>query len=357
MSRLEIKRLDSPLARSTRQPTDPADDERPQEDQRQATSRSKRRPTAERSKPRLASVPQASPDATAASADSLEGLPDPPALNESLELLSTRLPTVLRRSLSELTGALRTRNGERVSRRACPSKRSSPSSSGSRALRRTRRPSPGSEPRSTHTAPGATPQPPKRYGHRRRPASRPNAPHHDHPPGARKLPKQPSGRRRLYHVHGRVSAPADHPQAVRLAALPREELKKHVAIIDLLDALDTAPDRLPVVPTFAAISAQLGVDLVGQLQDRPLVRRPLPERAKSRMRLQEQPQPLADTRPQTALHRPVQPRAQTACAEDARSASRRCRSRASHLSARRARPRTRAGCPAAPGAALRNGCA
>ena len=120
MSRLEIKRLDSPLARSTRQPTDPADDERPQEDQRQATSRPKRRPTAERSKPRLASVPQASPDATAASAESLEGLPDPPALNESLELLSTRLPTVLRRSLSELTGALRTRNGERVSQKSLP---------------------------------------------------------------------------------------------------------------------------------------------------------------------------------------------------------------------------------------------
>ena len=51
MSRLEIKRLDSPLARSTREPTDPADDERPQEDQRQATSRPKRQRTEERRKP------------------------------------------------------------------------------------------------------------------------------------------------------------------------------------------------------------------------------------------------------------------------------------------------------------------
>ena len=120
MSRLEIKRLDSPLARSTREPTDPADDERPQEDQRQATSRPKRQRSEERRKPVLASVPRASPDATAASSDPLEGLPDPPPLNESLELLSTRLPTVLRRSLSEFTGALRARHGERVSQKSLP---------------------------------------------------------------------------------------------------------------------------------------------------------------------------------------------------------------------------------------------
>jgi hypothetical protein len=120
MSRLEVKRLDSPLARSTRGSTDSADDEQPNEDQRGATSRPKRRPTAERSTPRLASVPQAPPDATAASPDSLEGLPDPPALNESLELLSTRLPISLRRSLSEFTGGLRTRDGERVSQKSLP---------------------------------------------------------------------------------------------------------------------------------------------------------------------------------------------------------------------------------------------
>jgi hypothetical protein len=120
MSRLEVKRLDSPLARSTRGPRDPAEGEQPHEEQREAPPRPKRRPTAERSKPRLASVPQAPLDSTAASPESLDGLPDPPALNESLELLSTRLPTSLRRSLSELTGALRTRDGERVSQKGLP---------------------------------------------------------------------------------------------------------------------------------------------------------------------------------------------------------------------------------------------
>jgi hypothetical protein len=121
MSRLEVKRLDSPLDRSTRRPVDPADDGQPhEENQREATSQPKRRPAEDRGKPRLASVPQAPRHATAASSDSLEGLPDPPALNESLELLSTRLPTSLRRSLSEFTGSLRTRDGERVSQKSLP---------------------------------------------------------------------------------------------------------------------------------------------------------------------------------------------------------------------------------------------
>jgi len=119
MSRLEIKRLDSPLARSTRGPADPADEERPHEEQQEAP-RPKRRPAEQRSKPRLASVPQAPPDATAAGSDPLESLHDPPALNESLELLSTRLPISLRRSLSEFTGALRTRDGQRVSQKSLP---------------------------------------------------------------------------------------------------------------------------------------------------------------------------------------------------------------------------------------------
>ena len=65
-------------------------------------------------------MPQTPPEARAAKSDPFDGLPDPPALNESLELLSTRLPTSLRRSLSELTGALRARDGERVSQKGLP---------------------------------------------------------------------------------------------------------------------------------------------------------------------------------------------------------------------------------------------
>jgi hypothetical protein len=120
MSRLEVKRLDSPLARGTREPRNPADYEPAHEQQVEAAPRPKRRPSAERSTPRLASVPQAMPDATAATSDPLDRLPDPPTLNESLELLSTRLPTSLRRSLSELTAALRRRDGERVSQKGLP---------------------------------------------------------------------------------------------------------------------------------------------------------------------------------------------------------------------------------------------
>ena len=120
MSRLEVKRLDSPLARNTGRRDVRADDEQPREQQPEAPSRPRRQPPVERSTPRLASVPQTPPDAAAARSDPLEGLPDPPSLNESLELLSTRLPISLRRSLSELTGALRTRDGDRVSQKGLP---------------------------------------------------------------------------------------------------------------------------------------------------------------------------------------------------------------------------------------------
>ena len=121
MSRLEIKRLDSPLTRSTRRPSDRSESHpQPDDEKPEATPRSKRRPAEESTKPRLASVPQAPPEARAAKSDPFDHLPDPPALNESLELLSTRLPTSLRRSLSELTGALRTRDGERVSQKGLP---------------------------------------------------------------------------------------------------------------------------------------------------------------------------------------------------------------------------------------------
>ncbi|MGO9956709.1 MAG: hypothetical protein ACLP50_12105 [Solirubrobacteraceae bacterium] len=47
-------------------------------------------------------------------------MPEPPPLDEPLELVSTRLPTSLRRSLSELTTALRARDGQRVSQKSLP---------------------------------------------------------------------------------------------------------------------------------------------------------------------------------------------------------------------------------------------
>jgi hypothetical protein len=121
MSRLEVKRLDSPLTRGTRRPSDRGEgNPQPDDEKPEATPRSKRRPAGESTKPRLASVPQTPPEAQAAKSDPFDLLPDPPALNESLELLSTRLPTSLRRSLSELTGALRARGGERVSQKGLP---------------------------------------------------------------------------------------------------------------------------------------------------------------------------------------------------------------------------------------------
>ena len=120
MSRLEVKRLDSPLARTTDRRASPAEDEKPREEQPKAASRPKRRSAGEPSTPRLASVPQSPPEPPAANSNPLEGLPAPPALNESLELLSTRLPVSLRRSLSELTAALRARDGGRVSQKSLP---------------------------------------------------------------------------------------------------------------------------------------------------------------------------------------------------------------------------------------------
>ena len=47
-------------------------------------------------------------------------LPDPPALDETLELISSRLPSSLRRSLTELTVVLRARSGERLSQKSLP---------------------------------------------------------------------------------------------------------------------------------------------------------------------------------------------------------------------------------------------
>jgi hypothetical protein len=53
-------------------------------------------------------------------AGTLTHLPDPPALEEALELISSRLPASLRRSLTELTAALRSRSGERLSQKSLP---------------------------------------------------------------------------------------------------------------------------------------------------------------------------------------------------------------------------------------------
>ncbi len=121
MSRLEVKRLDSPLARNTGHPSDAAEDAQPPEHRQQAIEppQPTRQPGPDRSKPKLASVPESQAD-TAATTDVLDGLPNPPALTESLERLSTRLPISLRRSLSELTSALRARDGVRVSQKSLP---------------------------------------------------------------------------------------------------------------------------------------------------------------------------------------------------------------------------------------------
>ena len=112
MTELKVKRLDSPLARRT----PPADENEPAPSPRRA------RP-AVAPKPALTSVPEAEdrqqhgPDATRST---LSALPDPPPLSEPLELLSTRLPSSLRRSISELTTALRARGDTRQSQKALP---------------------------------------------------------------------------------------------------------------------------------------------------------------------------------------------------------------------------------------------
>jgi len=115
MTELKVKRLDSPLARRT-PPAAETEQERPAPASRRA------RPPAARP-PALSSVPAASdpqPSGADAAAGALSALPDPPPLSEPLELLSTRLPTSVRRSLSELTTALRARGDTRQSQKALP---------------------------------------------------------------------------------------------------------------------------------------------------------------------------------------------------------------------------------------------
>jgi len=117
MTELKVKLLDSPLARRT-PPADENEQERPVPAPRRA------RP-AVAPKPALTSVPEAEDtqqqhDGPDASGITLSALPDPPPLSEQLELLSTRLPSSLRRSISELTMALRARSDTRQSQKALP---------------------------------------------------------------------------------------------------------------------------------------------------------------------------------------------------------------------------------------------
>lgn len=109
---LKVKRLDSPLNRNTSQNQQPT--ELPPPPATPAAAQPRRRPQAAR-QPRLASVADQPTDGHAPAT-----LPDPPTFDESLELISSRLPSSLRRSLSELTAALRDRSGERRSQKSLP---------------------------------------------------------------------------------------------------------------------------------------------------------------------------------------------------------------------------------------------
>ena len=129
MTRLAVKRLDSPLRRSSSQPTAPAAEEEiapaPTE---VSEALAAARPTSTRSRNR---APGSAPESQRLSAvDDQDGsdelrvelarLPAPPELDESLELVSSRIPGSLRRSLSDLTSALRQQGGGRVSQKGLP---------------------------------------------------------------------------------------------------------------------------------------------------------------------------------------------------------------------------------------------
>jgi hypothetical protein len=125
MSNLKIKRLDSPLARGTQTAAPPAKQHPttapPRRERQPQPAAGERRP----SSAKLAAV--AAQDTAAEDSsrdvsppDDLDGLPDPPLLTEPLELLSTRLPVSLRRAISDMTVALRARQGGRASQKALP---------------------------------------------------------------------------------------------------------------------------------------------------------------------------------------------------------------------------------------------
>jgi hypothetical protein len=120
VSALEVKRLDSPLARGrTRAAHGNAAEPKTESPDRQATTHQRERPAAPEKLP-LASL--AGPaDRSARAAEGADVVrPQPPALDEPLELISSRLPMSLRRSLAEFTAVLRMRGGERTSQKKLP---------------------------------------------------------------------------------------------------------------------------------------------------------------------------------------------------------------------------------------------
>jgi hypothetical protein len=105
---LKVKRLDSPLSRDARpQPTRSGDTPTASPPVKPAPSRAHRANIAP------AAAQSAEPTETSA-------LPEPPPIGEPLELLSTRLPGSLRRSLGDLTAALRTQGGAQLSQKSLP---------------------------------------------------------------------------------------------------------------------------------------------------------------------------------------------------------------------------------------------
>lgn len=116
---LKVKRLDSPLTRHTG-----VDEQRAQPESSPPTP-PPTPPAKPRQRPAPADAPHLTSVATEPSEDSAaptahSSLPDPPPLDETLDLISSRLPSSLRRSLSELTAALRVRSGERLSQKSLP---------------------------------------------------------------------------------------------------------------------------------------------------------------------------------------------------------------------------------------------
>lgn len=122
---LEINRIDSPLLRSPDPPPEPSAQTSAPPGASPASDAP--RPSRARARPKaaLTSVPAREPaDQAEEPTTPVEPTPAaplaPPALAEPLELLSTRLPGSLRRNISEMTAALRARQGGRASQKSLP---------------------------------------------------------------------------------------------------------------------------------------------------------------------------------------------------------------------------------------------
>ena len=109
MTSLKIKRLDSPLIRDAPPPAG-----EPTSLPEDAVKRDIGELTHD------AATPMAVADKVGDWVEPNGELPEPPQLGEPLTLFSTRLPKSLRRSLSELTAALRAREGDWTSQKALP---------------------------------------------------------------------------------------------------------------------------------------------------------------------------------------------------------------------------------------------